>query len=172
MDRPHATAERLREVFNYDAETGIVTRLVCTAPNHTAGEVVGYLSDDGYLRAMIDRRQYLVHRLIWCWVTGAWPVNEIDHKHGVKHDNRWSELRPATHARNLQNLRRARADNKCGLQGVSVRPNGKAASSIVVDGKRTDLGTFDTPEQAHAAYLEAKVRLHPFQTLVESDRAL
>lgn len=33
---------------------------------------------------------------------------------------------------------------------------------IRFNGKRLYIGTFDTPELAHAAYLVAKEKLHPF----------
>jgi hypothetical protein len=48
-----------------------------------------------------------------------------------------------------------RKDNKIGLKGMSIRPNGRYQARIRVDKKIIWLGTFDTPEEAHSAYVQA-----------------
>jgi hypothetical protein len=66
---------------------------------------------------------------------------------------------------NQQNHRVARVDNKCGLLGVSSSGKRWQARIGHPGGKDAYLGLFDTPELAHAAYLEAKRRLHPGCTI-------
>lgn len=99
-------------------------------------------------------------------MTGEWPAHQIDHEDTDKSNNRWVNLRVATNAQNKQNIRKARSDNKCGLLGV-CRDGGRWRAQIKVLYRNKHLGSFASPEQAHAAYLEAKARLHPFQTLTD-----
>ena len=167
--REPLTAERLRELFHYDPDTGLFTWRNDAGRwgRIKAGSVAGGKSKHGYVVMNIDRRHYMAHRLAVLYVTGEWPAGDVDHKYGVKHDNRWSEVRPATRGQNQQNERRARASNKCGLLGVCMDTSrGHWKAQIMLEGRQKFLGYFDTPELAHAAYLDAKARLHPFQTLV------
>jgi len=90
----------------------------------------------------------------------GWPATEIDHHNGNKSDNRWFNLRRATHAENAQNAV-LRIDNRSGYKGVNWRPtNGKWQARIQYSGRRVSLGYYDTVEEAHAAYVSAASRLH------------
>lgn len=61
----------------------------------------------------------------------------------------------------MQNQRKARVDNVIGLLGVTHHPkNNKFQARITLDKRTQSLGYFKTPEAAHAAYVEAKRRLH------------
>lgn len=153
------TVERLREVLDYDPETGILRWRISTSRRVRAGMVAGSLNH-GYRRIAIDRCVYLTHRIAWLYMTGAWPKDQIDHKNGVRDDNRFLNLREASNAENQHNQRHARRDNRTGLLGVSTN-GGRFQAQIMVDGKQHYLGCFGTAEAAHAAYVEAKRRLHP-----------
>jgi hypothetical protein len=97
-------------------------------------------------------------------VTGEWPQHEIDHMNGVPSCNGWVNLREATRRVNMQNQRRPCTTNGCGLLGA--HKNGKRfSSSINVNGKLMYLGTFDTPKEAHEAYVTAKRKYHEGNTL-------
>lgn len=157
------TAERLHELLDYDLLTGTFTWRVAHRGTAKAGAVAGS-PGAGYVCIRIDGRRYLAHRLAWLYVHGGWPDTQVDHINGDPTDNRLANLRMATPAQNQQNQRRARADNKCGLLGVSLC-RGRWQAEIRLNGKGIYLGRFDTPKQAHDAYLAAKARLHPFQTL-------
>lgn len=155
------TAERLRELLHYDPETGIFTWAV-NISNVKAGSVAGTPSnDDGYIRTSIDGKRYLLHRLAWFYVNSEWPINQIDLKNGIRSDNRIGNLRNATNLENCQNIK-ARPGNPSGFLGVSRHENLWRAA-ISVNGKRTNLGRFKTPEEASAAYQAAKSKLHRFQ---------
>ena len=153
---------RLLELMVYDSTTGIFAwrggrRL-------RAGKVAGNLMSCGYLRIFADGRSYMAHRLAWFYITGGWPRADIDHRNGVRTDNRFANLREATRAENLQNQRTAKSTNRTGLLGVQ-RNRERFMARIQVDGRQIYLGTFDTPEEAHTIYVAAKRRLHPGCTI-------
>ena len=157
------TAERLREVLSYDPETGVFTWFAARGSGKV-GSVAGCLAKDGYRVIRIDRQRYLASRLVWLYTTGSWPKFEIDHKNGIRDDDRWVNLRDVTRSENQQNLRRALSNSTTGFLGVS-RHQGNFQAQIRLDGKSRYLGTFSTPEEAHAAYLNAKRGLHQTCTI-------
>lgn len=158
----------LRRVFEYDPSTGEFT-------NRSTLRKVGAIDKDGYLsiRPMKHGKAYRAHRLAWFYMTGGWPAHGIDHINGVKVDNRWVNLREATDSENLQNLKRARRDSKSGLLGVDFHKGSQRwRSQIKIDGVKIHLGYFDSAVEAHAAYLKAKQKYHPFGELAELPRWL
>lgn len=175
MSGTNLTAERLRELLHYDPETGVFTWRVRRGMA-VAGSVAGNLNRNGYVNIFVDGRQYKAHRLAWLFVYGEFPSADIDHINGVRNDNRIFNLRDVTTSVNMMNQRRARSDNKLGLLGVHVRtpekPHYKISKPyraiIYVSGKSVSVGDFATAEEAHAAYLEAKRRLHPTSELAQS----
>ena len=131
-----------------------------------AGRPAGSLCANGYrnIRLRIEGKKYALfcHRLALAISMGVWPEFEIDHKNGVRHDNRLVNLRVATTGDNSQNLA-LRSNNTSGLTGVAWdKTKRKWMASIAVSGRSYHLGRFPTRELAHAAYLEAKERLHIF----------
>jgi hypothetical protein len=153
------TQERLRAVLHYDPETGVFTRRIATANRSKVGEVVGSDNGQGYLAARLDGPSYKLHRLAWLYMTGEWPSMDIDHKNGVRDDNRWSNLRHVPRRVNSQNQRRAHRDNATGFLGVSAHGE-RFAAKIESDGVCRRLGLYDTPEEAHAVYLRMKRTEH------------
>jgi hypothetical protein len=158
------TAHRLREVLKYDRNTGVFRWRMSLAKRVKIGDVAGCARQDGYRLIRVDGRLYLASRLAWLYMHDCWPKNEIDHKNTIRGDDRLQNLRDVTHAENKQNSRRAHRDNKTGLLGV-MTSQGKFRAQIRLDGKARHLGTFETPEAAHAAYLVAKRKLHPACTI-------
>lgn len=166
----------LRRLFGYDPETGVLTILPRPREDfrHVRhwrmrvrrydGRPAGSLRKDGYLivSPVIDgvTHRILAHRLIWAIVHGEW-VPEVDHRDGCGSNNRLDNLRAAaTQAENMQNL------PSSVRRGVSVDARGPRplySARIRADGRVIHLGSFASAEAAHAAYLEAKARLHPFQ---------
>jgi hypothetical protein len=158
------TPERLREVLSYDDETGVFTRKLAVKGNATS-DAVGTIGHKGYVVIGIDRRKYYGHRLAWFYIHGEWPEECIDHKNGVKSDNRLANLRSATPRINNQNHRRPSRRNTSGYLGVYRRKDGKWVAQIKVDGKAIWIGSFDYPEKAAAAYIERKREVHIGGTL-------
>lgn len=153
--------ERLKEVLLYDPDTGVFTWKVSTALRVKAGDTAGCMKSGGYVQFNVDRRQYRAHRLAWFYMTGEWPQQDMDHINGIRHDNRFANLRPSTRSQNQHNQRAPRSNNKSGFLGV-YRSNNRFRALINVEGKKIHLGYFDDPESAHDAYLEAKRKHHAF----------
>lgn len=158
------TQTRLREVLEYDPETGIFTWKVTLSNSVPAASRAGTLHPNGYVYIHIDRRGYLAHRLAWLYITGSWPQDQLDHINGVKNDNRWVNLREADNRLNLENQRKAHRNNKLGVLGVTPS-QGKFRAVIRHLGHLRHLGYFATRELAHTAYLKAKRGLHAGNTL-------
>lgn len=153
------TAERVRELLHYNPETGVFTWKVSRKGTGGIGSVAGDLNKRGYWRVCVDGKRVMGNVLAWLYMTGEWPTCDVDHRNNVRHDNAWSNLRQATRSMNNENQHRAHRNNKSGLLGVSPNRN-RWAASIIVRGKKTHIGTFDTPEQAHQAYLDKKRQMH------------
>ena len=160
------TAERLRELVDYDPETGVFTWRVGRGGTARAGTRAGHLRPDGYRDIEIDHMQYREHRLAWLYVHGRWPSDQLDHVNGAPADNRLTNLRECTHAENQQNRRR-HTNNTSGHVGVSwYERDGTWKAEITIGGRSKHLGYFTTAEEAGAAYREAKKQLHPFQPVM------
>lgn len=163
------TAELLRQQVHYDQETGQFTRKVATGGRYRAvvGAAAGAVcKESGYVKLSVFSKQYRAHRLAWLWMTGNWPVGEVDHANGKRNDNRWSNLRDVAPAVNRQNQRRAMANSKTGLLGASWSTRDQRfVARIKANGKYLSLGCFNTAEAAHQAYLTAKRNLHVGCTL-------
>lgn len=163
------TQAALKSVLSYDPETGIFTRIKSIGGKNRAGQVAGTINTLGYVQIYVCGAHHAAHRLAWLYMTGEWPSDNLDHKDENKQNNRFKNLRLATNAQNFQNISAARRDNGTGLRGVSRNRRGKPfRARIKVDGKETTIGSFDTPEQAHAAYLDAKKKMHPFSAKVQA----
>lgn len=158
------TAARLRELRTYDPATGLFS-FARQGGGHFAGAPCGKTTSQGYTRIVVDGGKYMAHRLAWLWMTGEWPEDQIDHINGDRSDNRWPNLRAATASINVQNIHAPKSNNK--TSGVlGVRPCGaRFEANIGHNYRRIYLGRFDTADEAHAAYLTAKRRLHPGNTL-------
>lgn len=156
------TQEYLKSILNYCPETGIFTRLVSTAQRVKVGDIAGSINGDGYLLIMVAGKRYKAHRLAWLYMTGNWPKDQIDHIDGGKANNRFPNLREATHGQNQSNTPVPR-NNKSGLKGVSHTKGSKVRpwmARIMVAEKTIYLGMFETKELAHAAYCEAADKYH------------
>lgn len=164
------TSARVRELLDYDPQTGAFTRKVRTAQRHQTGSRADFLITTGikvgYRRVSIDSQRFLAHRVAWLYVHGDWPAHQIDHLNCDRGDNRIANLRDVPHAVNMQNRRTPRTDNVNDCLGVVfMRSNGKWRARIQLAGKGRHIGVYETKEAAHAAYVNAKRQLHPGCTL-------
>lgn len=162
------TAERLRELYTYDCETGVFRRRVKTGKSTIVGEVVGSPAKNGYLRITVDNVRVLAHRAAMLYVYGVMPPDDVDHIDGGRQNNRIANLRNATRSENMQNERKGRRGSASGLLGVSWHKGAEkwvASVRIPGGGKYKYLGLFESKEEAHAVYLAEKRRVQPFATI-------
>lgn len=165
MAKYDLTAERLKELLHYDPETGVFTWRVYRGGTAKQGTIAGGLIPAGYRIIRLGVNQY-AHRLVWLYVYGRLPTQDIDHIDGNRDNNAFANLREATRSENLQNQRRAKSKIGPGVLGVSwAKHRNKWLAQITYDGKQHNLGLYNTIEQASAAYLAAKREKHPFCTI-------
>jgi len=147
------TQERLKELLNYNPETGDFIWRVDRNGHVKAGMVAGNIHyKHGYREIRIGSKLYKAHRLVWLYVHGEMPVSFLDHINNDRSDNRLSNLRLATINQNAQN-QKIRSNNTTGYKGVTfVKRVGRYWAQIFVNGKIKSLGYYHTPEEAHAAY--------------------
>lgn len=156
------TADKARSLLDYDPETGLL-RWKRPRGASRSGWIAGTTDRKGYKMIGLCRKRYLVHRVAWLLMTGDWPPDQVDHINGCHDDNRWSNLRSATNGQNQENAA-LRCTNKSGFRGVDwYKRDNRWRAQITHNGIRKTLGYFDAPEDAHAAYLEARARLSQFQ---------
>lgn len=93
----------------------------------------------------------LMHRLI----TDAPSGLDVDHIDNDGLNNRRGNLRICTRSQNLAN-QPAKPNNISGYKGASWdKRTGRWIAFISVENKNINLGRFDTPKEAHEAYITA-----------------
>ena len=106
LRHPLPSQEELVFRFDYDPETGDLRWRNSTNPRRVPdGSLIVNESLDGYRRVQIHGR--IIHQqiIIWKIMTGTDPCQEVDHKNGVRNDNRWDNLRLATSHQQCLNRR-------------------------------------------------------------------
>lgn len=157
---PHELVNYYERV-HYEPTTGAFTWAV-SSPGVSAGKAAGSVSVYGYRVIKINRKHIRACRLAWLLTYGEWPAGEVDHINGDRLDDRIENLRVVDRAGNSQNKSSAQANNySCGLLGVTWnKQHLRWQAKIVARKVRHHIGYFHTPEEAHAAYMAAKARLH------------
>ena len=154
MKEQQFTIELIRQLFDYDPETGYITRKVSYG-RAMQGQVFNDAHSIGVLGVHVR-----ANRLAWALHNGAWPPDGywVDHVNGIKADNRIANLRLATPTQNQQN----KAGSGQYPKGVTWR-NRKTKpwqAKIRVNGERIHLGSFATMEEAAEAYQQAALEHH------------
>jgi hypothetical protein len=146
------TQTKLKELLDYDPETGTFIWKVNRGGRFRAGKEAGWPNELGYRIITIGRKTYRGSHLAWLAVHGRLPAEEMDHINGEPTDDRISNLRPATSSQNKWNTR-IQKNHSGALKGAYFhKPTGKWRAQIMKYRKLHYLGLFDTPEEAHAAY--------------------
>lgn len=181
MAMPSITQKIVRDLLNYDPETGIFTwryrdrkyfktdhaQKIWNA--RYPGKEAGSKSLE-YVIIGIFGRLFSAHRLAFLYMTGSFPSMDVDHIDRNKSNNQFENLREVSKFVNQQNRFNPRTDSRTqiiGAQKSGGKNSKKFYSRIRVNGKYHYLGTFSTADEAGAAYLAAKQVYHPdaIQTL-------
>ena len=134
------TCQQVRELLDYNPETGVFTWRTRQASSsfkkRLVGQEAGTAHSGGYWSISIYGRKWLAHHLAWLLFYGVWPARFVDHANLDKRDNRIANLRLASFAENSANAS-VRSDNTSGFRGVRFEPRRKRWIAIIEkDGKR------------------------------------
>jgi hypothetical protein len=152
------TQEQLMGLFDYDHCKGRLLRRCFSNGLYIGLEIAGCKSNNGYRYVEISGITYLEHRLIWVYLTGVFPKDQLDHINKNRSDNRFSNLREVGNSENQRNTT-LRKSNKTGIMGVHTRSdNGKWSARINHNGGRYTLGSFDDFFEACCARKSAEAR--------------
>lgn len=158
------TQSELRQLFNFDPMTGVLTWRVSPGRRVREGARAGCAV---FQRKRADRagnpipcrREVQIHgklhsesRVIWCHAYGYWPSKQevIDHINNDPFDNRLANLRLASARENALNRKRRRTRRTLLPKWVYQRGE-RYEASVRIDGKHRWLGAFATPDRAHKA---------------------
>jgi hypothetical protein len=151
---------RARELLDYEPATGVFRWRVnrrSYLSKARIGAIAGAPRYDGYVELRIDGELIHAHRLAFLWMEGTLPP-EVDHINGDKTDQRWGNLRIATHGQNGTH-KGPNKNNKLGVKGVRVMKK-KYEARIWRDGRQVVLGYFSTVEEASECYRMASLKQH------------
>jgi hypothetical protein len=138
------TQERVLELFDYQ-EGNLYWKKKANSWKEKLE--VGSINGQGKKTVWIDKKNYLVHRVIFLWHKGYLP-NEIDHIDCDKLNNSIDNLREVTHTENCPN-KKIYKNNTTGSKGVYKPSDSPRWMATIQANKKTHyLGMFDTAELA------------------------
>ena len=141
----------VKKLFHYDAESGMLLWRKGNNRNVKPWQEAKASNGHGYYSVKIDGKSYRVHRLIWLYVYGSFPKEDIDHKNRVRNDNRLCNLRSVNRTDNCQNISLP-SHNKSGHIGVSwFTAQKKWTVYVKVNKKNKWLGYYKNLDDAIAA---------------------
>jgi len=143
------THEELLSYYHYDKQNGkFYRRLKTGLANAATHGSKATAHKDNYSRISIKGRRYLSHVLAWFYMTGMWPNGVIDHIDGDKNNQQFSNLRDVTYCQNALNRK---PDQNRGIRQTRNKVK-RWEARIKHEKIEHHLGTFDTREQAVAAW--------------------
>jgi hypothetical protein len=150
------TQQSLREILDYDRDTGAFRWRVFRTGSAAPGDEAGTINSEGYRRIQIEGVMYQASHLAWLYETGEWPLEQVDHENRNQSDDRYDNLRLASQTLNKANSG-VYKNNKLGVKGVRLHRNGQYEARLRVRGKLQYLGCYRTLDEAKAAYDRASV---------------
>jgi hypothetical protein len=148
----YPSKERLLELFEY--RDGSLFNKTTRSGRSLKGDMVGFPDVAGYWRVRIEGKTYQLHRIIWIMHNGDIEKGlVVDHKNGIKDDNRIDNLRPLTRQENSFNNSKAKGYHWS-------KKDRRWIARICTAGKIKHLGTFKLKEDAAEAYQVAKEKYH------------
>ena len=151
----HPTRERLRELFDYDPDQGLLIR-----KGKNFQKRIGLSDPQKYRKTKIDSINYRHNRLVWIWHNGDPGQMLVDHINRDRQDDHIENLRLATESENHRSSGMY-GNNTSGYKGVTFEDRVSPwRATIYLNGKRKHLGRFATKEEATAAYQKAAAEMH------------
>lgn len=150
MTREQKCELAIERGFTYEYETGLIY--------NRYGKISNHINTNGYvvLEIRINKKsnKLKAHQFAWYFINKEISeFHEIDHINGIRNDNRICNLRQVTHQQNQFNIKN--------VKGYSWhKKNNKWCSVIRLDSKNIYLGSHNTEQEAHNAYLAAKEIYH------------
>ena len=147
------TYEEVSEWLEYNPDTGNLYWLKKPNRRIRVGDVAGskaqHRKHNWYYNLKVCGKRLKVHRVAWLLYYGELPNDMmIDHIDGNGLNNKIDNLRLATPAQNQYNRRKQQE-----YPGTQKRGN-RYIARIQQDRKKIYIGTYDTREEAHFAYLK------------------
>lgn len=175
MPAKDLTANRVRELLDYDPVTGTLDWINPTDKSPREGGKAGALARAGskyqFRRFIqIDHHRYPAHRVIWLHVHGQWPSQYLLPRNGNYDDLRLENFAEATRSESARRGGPSRA-NTSGYRGVTWD---KVKNSWLVyithNYKRIYIGNFKAKEDAIAARDAAAANLGALPILDKAER--
>lgn len=147
----------LKNRLHYEPSTGVFTWLSPVNGAVKKGAKAGCLHKSGRVYIRLLGSTYYAHRLAFLYMTGDIP-DLVDHINREPADNRWENLRSATHSQNCCNRKRA---SNSGIPGVNWHKKTKKwRVQLVFRGLYLHLGYYGDIELAALASSEARAKYH------------
>jgi hypothetical protein len=154
------TIEQLKEVLDYNPDTGVFTWKKTVNSHAVVGSVAGNQDSSVYIRITIYKKKYAAHRLAFLYMTGEFPKHLVDHINQIKDDNRWTNLRQATVSQNNINSKKQK-NNKSGYRGVYwVKKYQVWRVQIKYKSKYITLGSYTDIKEAAEVYKKKALELY------------
>lgn len=158
--------EHLRELIDYDPVSGIAawkSRPVTRPHDKTwnscfAGKQIGGRAKTQYFWISIHDVNYLLHRVIFKWMTGK-DVLVVDHKDLDKKNNKWDNLREADQSQNRCNAPTGKS-SKSGVKGLFLTRSGKWQGKVTLQGQHYWTARFQLEEDAKEALEKLRSVVH------------
>jgi hypothetical protein len=128
------TQSELKELLDYNLETGIFTWKIKPCKKVNVGNIAG-TKKYGYIQITINFKKYYAHRLAWLYIYGEFPKNEMDHINRNKIDNRISNLRNATRSQNSWNTN-VQNRNKSKYKNISLHKKSNLWRVVISKNKK------------------------------------
>lgn len=144
MSKTILTQKQLKELLNYNFNTGIFTWNKYRSHNARKNSVAGSLTSHKYISIVIFNKPYSAHRLAFLYMTGKFPTNQVDHINHIRDDNKWENLRETTHFENQKNrsLSPKNTSGICGVIKYKRTSENKWCSQIKVNQRCIHLGYY------------------------------
>ena len=132
--------------YKYSPQTGMIYRSRSRSSSKVA-PCNAFNKMSGYRTLRLKKANYLQHRLAFVFMGEEIPEGmEVDHKNGIRHDNRWNNLRIATKSENQCNRKSHRDGRERYIDFFEARNQYRIRKFL--KGELGHFGLFKTLEEA------------------------